>query len=600
VLPRWFNSQWAKVSPTLDELGANRLTASDIDVMTEVEKKVVCYILQTNLRVLVNCVLRPGSKKFLPFNERTHGKIFDSFLRPDPEKNWDEWSPIKERVTLAFRGATKSTIVGGFLTQLILCDPDIRVLVLSGKLVHAKTIIGLSRQSFVSNEVLRRLFHDWMISESENTGDSFTSPKRNQEFMAVERDPTLSIATFESVKAGGHFELLLFDDCTNEINCATPELVDKNIDHYDDTDGLIEPGGYRHFFGTRWAPDETDLPEVIRQRGVEHAAEHNGELNTEYTFVPVWELKDQYDLAVQERDKKNRLTVEDVNLAWPEKLKGTFLWPKYRANPQKFNGQYLLRWRGIFLTESFTEEMLINATRPFAEGMPLPHDRFLVINFDMGGIFTGRRPKVGYDFSCGMAAMFELSTRRLFTYDAFLEVFSSSEEAANMMVQFYARQLKIGPVGICEVEEANGIRMLEGELKIVADKAKVPFNLVYCPTENTENSKNVGIAMLHGPIRKGQIQFSSTLPHREEIFKQFINWSPIKGRRRKDDGPDCLANIWKRHSADIHPNMVSVMQSSGQEHQFVPEVPQEVDPHADEMLNADIDLLRSMTVIHAN
>ncbi|MHB8501499.1 MAG: hypothetical protein ACYDHE_11215 [Candidatus Acidiferrales bacterium] len=488
--------------------------------------------------------------------------------------------------------------MGGFLTQVVLCDPNIRVLVLSGKLTQAKTIIGLARQSFVTNGVLRILFPDWMIAESENTGDTFTSPKRNPEFMAVERDPTLSTGTFESTKAGGHFELLLFDDCTNEINCATPELVEKNENHYDDTDGLIEPGGYRHFFGTRWAPDETDLPEVIRLRGIEYAQENDGDRNTEYTFVPVWSLANPNDPDVQERDKKNKLHPEDVILTWPEKLSIKFLWPKYRANPQKFNGQYLLRWRGMFLNESFTPELLLNSTRPFAEGMPLPHDRFLVINFDLGGIFTGRRPKIGYDFSCGIAAMFELSTKRLFVYDSFLEVFGSSTEAATTMVQFYERQLKIGPVGVCGVEDASGVRMLEGELRSIADKLKVPFNIVYFPTENTENSKNVAIAMLCGPMKKGLIQFSNTLPYKDEIFKQFENWSPIKGRRRKDDGPDNIANIWKRHNQEIYPNMVAAMQSSSQEHSFVPELPAEVDPHADEKLYADIPWMASMTVLH--
>lgn len=598
MYPRGFNPLWSKSSPSLDELQNFRLTGADVMAMTELEKGVVKYTLLTSLRFLVNCVLRPSSKKFLPFTERSHGPIFDSFLRPDPDKNWDEWSPIKERVTLAFRGATKSTIVGGFLTQIVLCDPNIRVLVLSGKLTQAKTIIGLARQSFVSNEVLRQLFMGWMIRESENTGDTFTSPQRNPEFMAVERDPTLSTGTFESTKAGGHFELLIFDDCTNEINCATPELVEKNEGHYDDTDGLIEPGGYRHFFGTRWAPDDTDLPEVIRLRGIEYAQENNGERNTEYTFVPVWYLKDPNNPEVQERDRKNKLHVDDVELTWPDKLKSSFLWPKYRANPNKFNGQYLLRWRGMYLNESFTPELLLNSTRPFAEGMPLPHDRFMVINFDLGGIFTGRRPKAGYDFSCGIAAMFELSTRRLFAYDCFLEVFGSSTEAATTMVQFYERQLKIGPVGICGVEDASGVRMLEGELRSIADKFKVPFNIVYYPTENTENSKNVAIAMLCGPMKKGLVQFSNTMPYKDDVFKQFENWSPIKGRRRKDDGPDCLANIWKRHNQEIHPNMVAAMQSSNVEHSFVPEIPQEVDPHADEKLYADFNLLGSMTVAH--
>lgn len=587
------------VIPTsLDNMTKRLICDDTLKSLPEEDKQQLRRACQTNLRFLVNCVLRPASKKFLALNEQTHGPIFDSFLRPDPDKTFDEWSPIKERATLAFRGALKSTIVGGFLTQLILCDPDIRVLVLSGKLQHSKTITGLARRSFVSNEVLRYLFPEWMISETDNTGDSFTSPKRNPEFDAVERDPTLSIGTFDSVKAGGHFELLLFDDCTNEINCATAELVEKNEQHYDDTDGLIEPGGYRHFFGTRWASDETDLPEVIRKRGEERAQE-TGEIDTHYVAVPVWTLKNPEDPEVQERDQKNKLHPEDVNLIWPSKLTAKFLWPKYRANPRKFNGQYLLRWRGSFMSESFTKDLLTASTRPFAEGMPFPHDRFLVINWDLGGIFSGRRPKSGSDFSCGIAAMFEMSTRRLFVYDAIMEVFSSSTEVATAIVQFYADQLKIGPVGVCRIEDAFGARMVEGELTSIAKSLNVPLQIYWGELDNTENSKNIAISMLHGPMKKGLVQFSNTLNHKEIIFKQFENWTPQKGLRRKDDGPDCIAQIYKNYVGQIFASQVGTMQSSGVEVNFEPELPQEVDPHAGEKENADFAVLQRMTCPYA-
>lgn len=599
MFPPGFNLLWADKNkpPSLDDLQNFRLTAGDIGHLTKDDKDVISYLCQTSLRFLVNCVLRPSSPKFLPFNEAAHGRIFDSFLVPNPDKPYDTWSEVKERVTLAFRGATKSTIVGGFLTQICLCDRDIRVLILSGKLPHAKTIMTLARQPFLTNDVIQKLFPLWAIEEKDISGDFFISPARSKELNL--RDPTLGIATFDSVKAGGHYELLVFDDCTNEINCATPELVEKNEQHYDDTEGLIEPGGYRHFFGTRWAPDETDLPEVIRQRGEAQAIENNGERNTEYTFVPVWTLRDPSDPLVQERDRKNTLHPEDVVLTWPDKLNSKFLWPKYRANPQKFNGQYLLRWRGMFSTESFTHELLMQNTRPFAEGMPLPHDRFMVINWDMGGIYTGRRPKKGFDFSCGLAGMFELSTRRLFIYDAFLEVFASSTDAANAIVQFYQRQLKVDNVGICRIEDAFGIRMLEGELNSVAKRLNVPLQITWDPPGNVSGEKNVGIAMLCGAMKRGQAQFSTSIPHRDEIFKQFENWSPQSGLRRKDDGPDCAAQIWKRYSGIIFPNSVGTLQANN-DFTYAQEIPQEVNPHADEYENADFALLSSMTVPHAN
>ena len=591
-----------EIPTTLDKL-TRRLTWAEVDSLSEEEKQLLRHACQTNLRFLVNCILRPASTKFLPLNERTHGQIFDSFVRPYPvaERPFDQWSDVKERATLAFRGALKSTIVGGILTQVLLCDPDLRVLILSGKLPHSKTIMALARQPFCTNEVIRNLFPDYAIEVEQLGGDFFITPARNPDLNL--RDPSLGIGTFDSVKAGGHYELLLFDDCTNEVNCSTPEQVEKNEQHYDDTEGLVEPGGYRCFFGTTWAPPESDLPQVIRQRGVAYAAEHDGEQNTQYTEVPVWTLRTdgtpEEITARSERDRKNTLHPEDVNLTWPEKMTARFLWPKYRANPQKFNGQYLLRWRGIYLTESFDHDLLIRNTRPFSEGMPLPHDRFMVVNWDMGGVYSGRRPKYGFDYSCGIAAMFELSTRRLFIYDSFLEVCTSSTDAAMAIVEFYARQLKIGPVGVCRIEDANGIRMLEGELISTAKKLNVPLQIGWDATDNTFNSKNIAISMLSGPMKQGQIQFSTTLPDREEIFKQFENWSPQPGLRRKDDGPDCIAQIWKRYHAQIFPNTVGTMQQSANEFSFEPEVPEEIDPHADEKTYADFGLLSSMTCPHS-
>jgi len=583
---------------SLDNLNF-RLTLDDIHKRSVAERTALARECQVNLRFLVNCVLRPSSLRFLPLTEQAHGRIFDSFLKPDPDRIYTEWSSVKERVTLAFRGALKSTIVGGFLTQVMLCDPDIRVLILSGKLPHAKTIMGLARQPFVTNEVIRYLFPNWAVEFEDVGGDHFICPRRNEELNL--RDPTLAIGTFDSVKAGGHYELLIFDDCTNEINCATPELVAKNEDHYDDTEGLIEPGGYRHFLGTRWAPDERDLPEVIRLRGEAYELEHLGEKNTACVAVPVWVLRNgatpREDEEIRTRDRTNTLHPGDVELTWPGKLSTKVLWPKYRANPKKFNGQYLLRWRGDFLAESFSPELLLANTRPFAEGMPLPHDRFLVVNWDMGGVYTGRRPRQGFDYSCGMAGMFELSTRRLFLYDAVMEVFSSSTDAAMAIVQFFARQLRVGPVGVCRIEDALGIRMLEGEINAIARQLDTPVQVYWDAPDNHANAKNVGISMLAGAMKRGLVQFSTGIPHRDEIFKQFENWAPHKSERRKDDAPDCAAQIWRRYNGEIFPNMVTTLQPSG--FTFEPEIPEVGDPHADELENADIAVLQRMTAPHA-
>jgi hypothetical protein len=98
-------------------------------------------------------------------------------------------------------------------------------------------------------------------------------------------------------------------------------------------------------------------------------------------------------------------------------------------------------------------------------------------------------------------------------------------------------------------------------------------------------------------MKRGLVQFATNIPHRDQLFKQFENWAPHKSERRKDDGPDCAAQIWRRYNGEIFPNMVTTLQPSG--FTFEPEIPEEVDPHADERENADIELLARMTMPHA-
>lgn len=79
---------------------------------------------QTNLRFLANCVMRPTSTRFASLRESYHGLMIDSFLEPNPDVAYDEWSSIKERVTKVNRGGLKSTVVASFHVQVQLCDPN--------------------------------------------------------------------------------------------------------------------------------------------------------------------------------------------------------------------------------------------------------------------------------------------------------------------------------------------------------------------------------------------------------------------------------------------------------------------------------------------
>jgi len=573
-----------------------KVTRAELVGMPPEQKDWLRKQCQTNLRFLANCIMRPKKKTFLSLSEKVHGRIIDNFLKPDPDKSFDQWDPeIKEWVTLASRGILKSTLVASFLTQCILCDPDIRILIVSGKLSLAASILNTARKPFATNEVILDLFPEWCVEPDDLVGDAFLSPKRDPTLDL--RDPTLSIGTFDAIKAGGHFEIVLFDDCTNEINCANNEQIAKCEDNFDDTDPLVEPGGYRPFFGTTWGPPDSDLPQVIRRRGEAFYEEH-GERNTRYFELPAFVLREgtteQEHAEILDRDRRNKLRPEDVIFTWPEKLNSRFLWPKYRAKPNKFNMQYRLRYTGGMLGTSYTHEMMLEATRPYHEGMPLPHDRFCIIRWDLADVYSGRRKKAASDFSCGIAGMFELSTRRLFCYDAVLDVFSSSTDMATAIVEFFERQLENSPVGICAIEDAHGARLLQGEIASIAKEMNSKIDILWQQVETVSDQKNTAIAQLAGVMKRGLVQFAHNIPERDEIYSQFEKWSP-KNKKVKDDAPDNVAQIWKNFAHQIHPGLVTSLMPNdviwAPEPMVEPEK-EPVDPHAEERENADFGWLQ--------
>lgn len=581
------------------------LTAQDLDGLSPAEQDVLRYRCQTDLFWLSNNVLR--NRKAKPLLRRVHGGICDTLIRKYPTSNFgyagevpgeikpfEEWSAIKERVILSSRGTLKSTIEAADVVQIILCEPNIRIMLMSGKLGLAKSILRMARSHFESNEVLGRLFPQFVYDIQINANE-FISPARHE---VNYRDPTIQIATFGSTKAGSRADYIKLDDATNEVNQATPELVEKSKENYDDLDPLIEPGGYIDFTATRWAVD--DLPEYIRTKG-EDLERETGKKHVIYFFQPIWTVKrvDDPSLSPQqaaklqherdEREKNHKLVPDDVNLLWPEKLTAEYLWPQYRKNPRKFACQYLLNPEGV-TSGAFTHSLLLRQTRPISEA-PFPHRCITVINWDLSGI-SGKG-----DFAVGACGLWE-DTGRLFIIDAIIKKFRSSTEICYAIVNFFK---KYNP-DFHRIESANGAELLSGELRQIAlaadlDSAFIPG---WEPPINEENAKNTRIMLLPGALENNLLQFFSGIPDIQELYKQFEQFTG-KGKY-KDDGPDCIAQMYQKWKGMIGPKAISYLTPSGAVIDFQSELPvsqKEVDHHADERMNADIDFLSGMTAPHS-
>jgi len=591
-----------------DPLLQMRLSWEDVVGMSDEDKEVVKYAIQTNLRFLTNCILRPKNpKKFPTLREAVHGKIIDAFPKCDPDKDMDEWSLIEEFIVLASRGMLKSTIGAAFLTQVMLCAPDVRILIISGKIDKSQSILEIARKPFLTNEIVRNLFPEWSVSQEELSAEEFTTPQRNPELNY--RDATLTASSFDSIKAGWHGELILFDDATNEQNSNNQENCEKTHGAYDDTDELIEPNSLRLFLGTKW--HDEDMPDYIYKKSEEDFAV-TGVLSCKRLILPAWTLRiDGTPKEVEARlvrEKVGALYEQDVILAWPEKLTWKFLSKIYRKNRTDFYKQYLLD-ASLEQQKSFSAEVLTNQFTSPTDMRQIPiHDRAVVIHWDFASVWSGRRKKSENDYSCGIVAVFQKSTGRMYVADAALEHFVSGDDMTIAIVKLYMSAMQMGVIVGHSAEDAVGIRNIDSSLMRLAKDMKVPMqNLQFLLPDKGDNQKNSNIALLAsamtgernhvtGKLGRGLVFVNINIPHIDEIKVQFEKWT-IDAVRRKDDAPDCIAQIWKFYKSLIHADVVKTLEPDGPQLSWEPLPPPSApDAHADE--TADNEYLLTDTCPH--
>ena len=591
-------SEWATCN--LDELDF-RLEIEKVSKLPKNRLDDIRHACKNNLRFLLNCVLRPPKpKKFPTMIERVHGPIIDGLLKPDATQDLEEWSDLDEYVVLASRGILKSTIGMALLTQVILCSPDVRILIISGKVEKAKSILAGARDPFLTNEVLRFLFPDFQIEEEHIKAEEFWHPRRDPAL--TYRDATITISSFDSVKAGGHYELILFDDATNEINSNNVENCEKTHGQYDDTDELVEPGGYRIFLGTKWL--DGDLPDYILRKGAEEF-EKSGNKTVTFCKQPAWTLRTDGTAkevaARQLREKQSALEHEDVILTWPEKLTYRLLFKEYRKKRIKFYKQRLLD-ASIEQQHSFTSEIIKSQFVDRAVFKEISHhDKAVAVFWDLSSVYSGRRKKSETDYSAGIVAVFQKSTGKMFVVDALLDHFATGDDIANAAIFMYKNAVAFGPVIGFGMEDAAGSRIIESSILRFAKIQKVPVPpMNWIESKSTPNFKNVRIAQLASAMKNGFVYIVNEVPFVEEIKSEFEAWT-VDAKRRKDDAIDCIAMIWDNYKDQVDMDVVSIMSPSEPYPSFEPElfVVDAPDPHADERENADIAWLSSFTVPHA-
>jgi len=186
-------------------------------------------------------------------NPELHGEMCDFAT------SFREWKGTKnKKLILEPRGTLKSTCVTIALPlQLILRQPDVRVLIDSEKLTNSKNFLTSIKGHIETNKKYRDL-SKYLYGRYPNPGS-----KKEEKWSATEitsalrtnkslKESTISCGGVDVVKVGSHYNVIIMDDPVSDNNTGTREQINKVIQHYKQSLSLLEPNGILIIIGTRW------------------------------------------------------------------------------------------------------------------------------------------------------------------------------------------------------------------------------------------------------------------------------------------------------------------------------------------------------------
>ena len=465
-----------------------------------------------------------------------HQAICDTYIKKDPSKGIFEQSEQKTSMVLAPRGVFKTCIDIGDIVQWVLCFPNIRILILTGRQDLAWRMVREVKQHFQTNAQLRELFPEFCPPRDSKWGtdDEFTSPARTM----VRREPTVSSSTIASVNAGSHFEVIKPDDVVNEVNTTTPDQCMKVTEAYDSLRYLLEPGGYIEINGTRYKAYDLygkllERDEAL-QREWEEDPENEGhpyESDFRYTVLPVWKIKpDRKPL----RDERGAfiLKKEDVDLLFPERLKFREQYKSYRINPSQFACQMLNNPSLVEGAERpFTDQLLTVHTIPYTQ-LPMPGGCQDFIMWDLAG---ANQANESVDFSVGAVGRLS-SDGKLFIID----MVRGKWNAMQLAGQIVTLAKNYPTVRVTWIEDAAGARMLQPTIDGIAAQCGVSVPIVFVKVPRFGGAKRYRIDGLAQFFRADKLWLAAFLPFLDTLKAELLDRNPVH-----DDCSDAIALMVK-------------------------------------------------------
>ena len=155
--------------------------------------------------------------------------------------------PLADFVDAAGPGARKMVIVPrthrktylltyAHAVRRIVCDPNVRILIVTALDGTAKKMMGVLKKQFTDNRSFAEFFPEFVFDEKIGTQYDFVHPMRNM----IEQNPTARVTYTGAPLIGCRADIIMCDDAVAEDKVANPELADKNNTHINELVPILD------------------------------------------------------------------------------------------------------------------------------------------------------------------------------------------------------------------------------------------------------------------------------------------------------------------------------------------------------------------------
>jgi len=155
-----------------------------------------------------------------------------------------------------------TVLVSSYLTWKIVQDPDIRILTVTINQDKANEMMSLLQSALERNERLIEIFgqqkgySDW----SRSTLRVMRAGRSGK----AHKEPTFTVVGVTASMVGGHYDIIILDDITDQNNSRTEHRRRDLVDWYNSTlTPMLEPEGKIISIGTRW--HESDIHTYLQK-----------------------------------------------------------------------------------------------------------------------------------------------------------------------------------------------------------------------------------------------------------------------------------------------------------------------------------------------